>query len=255
MPRTARKKSKTGVYHMILRGINRQTIFEDEEDATQFLQTLDKYQKESRFKLYAYCLMGNHAHLLVKEESEDLGIAMRRIGASYVYWYNWKYERNGHLFQDRFKSEPVEDDRYFLTVIRYIHQNPVKAGIIKDLADYPWSSYREFTAKPNFIDTDFVLGLFNSNREMAIEQFRAFHAIEENECCLEVDEKKKWKDQEAIELIKNICQVDHCKELQAMDRAKQSEYLKQFYEEGLSIRQISRITGLGRWVIQKAVES
>lgn len=92
MPRS-RAKSRTGIYHVILRGVNRQTILEDEEDATKFMQTLEEYQKKSQFKLYAYCLMGNHVHLLVKEEKEDLGVTMRRIGASYVYWYNWKYER------------------------------------------------------------------------------------------------------------------------------------------------------------------
>ena len=73
---------------------------------------------------------------MVKEEREELGTAFKRIGASYVYWYNWKYGRRGHLFQDRYKSEVVENDSYFLTAIRYIHQNPLKANIVKDIADY-----------------------------------------------------------------------------------------------------------------------
>jgi len=78
--------------------------------------------------------MGNHVHLLIKEETEELGVIMRRIGASYVYWYNRKYNRCGHLFQDRYKSEVVEDERYLLTVLRYIHQNLLKAGMVKDVA-------------------------------------------------------------------------------------------------------------------------
>ncbi len=98
MPRAARERSKTGFYHIILRGINRQGIFEDEEDSAEFLRTLIKYQKVSEYMIYAYCLMGNHIHLLLKEGTESLAIALRRIGASYVYWYNWKYERCGHLF-------------------------------------------------------------------------------------------------------------------------------------------------------------
>jgi putative transposase len=251
MPRTARRKSETGIYHIILRGINRQTIFKDKEDALQFLWTLEKYKQKSEFKLYAYCLMSNHVHLLLKEEKENLGMTMRRIGASYVYWYNWKHERCGHLFQDRYKSEPVEDDRYFLTVLRYIHQNPIKAGVINKITDYPWSSYREFIGQPKLVDTDFVFNLFDGNREKAKKQFKAFHAIEEKEVCLEVDEKKKWKDQEAIELIKKVCQVNHSHELQNLDREKQNEYVKQLCTEGLSVRQISRITGISRWVIQK----
>jgi len=110
MPRTGRERSKSGIYHIVLRGSNRQTIFEDEEDAIKFLETLQTYKEKSGYKIYAYCLMGNHVHLLLKEEQEELGIIMRRIGASYVYWYNWKYQRCGHLFQDRYKSEVVEDE-------------------------------------------------------------------------------------------------------------------------------------------------
>ncbi len=85
--------------------------------------------------------MGNHIHLLLKEEKEELGIIMRRIGSSYVYWYNWKYKRCGHLFQDRYKSEAVEDERYLLTVLRYIYQNPLKAGLVKDIGAYKLSSF------------------------------------------------------------------------------------------------------------------
>ena len=114
----------------MLRGINQQQIFEDEEDNLRFLETLFKYKQQCGYEIYAYCLMGNHVHILLKEGKEDLTLVLKRIAGSYVYWYNWKYHRSGHLFQDRFKSEPVENDIYFLTVIRYIHQNPVKAGVI-----------------------------------------------------------------------------------------------------------------------------
>ena len=144
MPRTARKISKTGIYHLVLRGINRQTIFEEDEDAIKFLDTLQRYQKECDFEIYAYCLMGNHIHLLVKEGKEKIGQTMKRIGVSYVYWYNYKYDRSGHLFQGRYKSEVVEDDSYLLVVFRYIHQNHLKAKMVKDIEDYQWSSYHEY---------------------------------------------------------------------------------------------------------------
>lgn len=138
-------QSKTGIYHIILRGINRQTIFEDDdEDAIKFLQTLKDYESKSGYEIYAYCLMGNHIHILIKEGQEKLGTAIKRIGVSYVYWYNSKYDRTGHLFQGRYKSEVVENDKYLLTVLRYIHQNPLKAGITKDIEEYKWSSYNEY---------------------------------------------------------------------------------------------------------------
>ncbi|MCJ7806540.1 MAG: transposase, partial [Clostridia bacterium] len=119
MPRRAREKSSTGVYHVMLRGINRQNIFKDREDRQQFITTLVKYKKVSGYEIYGYCLMTNHMHLLIKEGGESIDRILKRIGASYVYWYNKKYARCGHLFQDRFKSEPVEDDQYLLVVLRY----------------------------------------------------------------------------------------------------------------------------------------
>jgi len=253
MPRAAREKSKSGIYHVILRGINRQSIFEDEEDHIRFLEKLDKYQKEDSYRLYAYCLMGNHVHLLL-QENEGLDISMRRIGASYVYWYNWKYERCGHLFQDRFKSEAVEDDSYFLTVLRYIHQNPLKAGMVNDPAEYHWSSYREFFKdNARFVDKDYVLGFFDDDRSKALEQFRVFHVAEEKQPCLEIDERKKWKDKEAIELIKNVCHIDSCSDLNDIENEKQAEYLRELCHLGLSVRQIARLTGLGRWVIKNSI--
>jgi len=104
--------------------------------------------------------MSNHIHLVLKEGEEDLGTVFKRIGASYVYWYNWKYNRSGHLFQDRFKSEPVEDDTYFLTVLRYIHQNPIKAGITGNISNYPWSSYAEYIGRQNLCNARFCFERF-----------------------------------------------------------------------------------------------
>lgn len=130
MPRQARMKSKTGIYHVIVRGISQQNIFHDEEDFMKYLEMLERVKKKSGFKLYGYCLMGNHVHLLIHESQDELSVVMKGLGISYAWWYNWKYKRTGHVFQDRYKSECVEDDTYLLTVIRYIHQNPVKAGMV-----------------------------------------------------------------------------------------------------------------------------
>ena len=90
MPRSARKKSRSGVYHIMLRGVNRQTIFEDDEDKSKFLETLKKYKDISKYHLYSYCLMDNHVHLLVRESEETISEAIKRISSSYVYWYNLK---------------------------------------------------------------------------------------------------------------------------------------------------------------------
>ena len=168
MPRTAREKSESGIYHIMLRGINQQNIFEDEEDNKKFIDILERYKTEIDYKIYAYCLMGNHVHLLVKEGKEELSNTMKRIGTAYVYWYNWQYGRKGHLFQDRYKSEAVENDRYFLTVLRYIHQNPIKAGLVKDIETYEWSSYKEYIGEKGIVDTDFVLSMWDTDRDKSV---------------------------------------------------------------------------------------
>ena len=159
MPRQARRKSESGIYHIMLRGINQQQIFEDREDYEKFLQILKDCKAVSEYKLFAYCLMGNHIHLLIQEDKEPIEQVIKRLATRFVYWYNIKYQRVGHLFQDRFKSEPVEDDAYFMTVIRYIHQNPVKAGLCKNVREYEYSSYKNFFDKSNLIDKNFVLGI------------------------------------------------------------------------------------------------
>ncbi|MBS3994265.1 MAG: transposase [Alkaliphilus sp.] len=136
MPIIARTKSDMGIYHIILRGINRQSIFDEDVDRERFIETMVKYREKCAYGVLGYCLRGNHVHLLLKEEKENISQAMKRIISSYVYWYNRKYERCGHLFQERYKSEPVSSDAYLLTVLRCIHQNPLKAQIISDLSSY-----------------------------------------------------------------------------------------------------------------------
>jgi len=159
--------------------------------------------------------MGNHVHLLMKVEDETLGQCFKRIGASYVYWYNMKYYRVGHLFQDRYKSEAVETDDYFKAVIRYIHHNPLKAGMAKKLEDYPWSSFREYLALDDtcHVDKDFVLKLFNEDQAQAIKDFKAFNIIENDDRCLDISNKKRMSDEMAIRIIKKKFSINSSKDI------------------------------------------
>src|SRR6056297_2121196 len=183
MPRARRMQSETGIYHVVLRGINKQTIFQEEEDKEHFLVSLDQYRKECGYQLLAYCLMGNHIHLLMKTENEAIGQIFRRIGASYVYWYNKKYDRTGHLFQGRFKSEVVETDEYLKAVLRYIHQNPITAGLVSTPEEFVWSSYREYIGlnDEQYVDKDAILFLFEEDKEKAVSEFQAFNEIESDD--------------------------------------------------------------------------
>jgi len=237
LSRTARQKSKSGISHIMIQGINRQDIFEDEEDKEKFIQTVATYKQKSNIKVYGYCLMSNHIHLLIKDE--DLAITMRKIGASYVYWYNWEYKRSGHLYQDRFRSEVVEDDRYFLTVLRYIHQNPLKARIVKDIKSYQWSSYGDYGGDKKIVDTDFALGMISK------EQFIRYSHEENQDECLEYTENNRLNDDEAREIIKSIANVENVDKIQGFEKSRRDEIIRMLKAiDGISIRQIARITGI-----------
>ncbi|AKL96528.1 transposase [Clostridium aceticum] len=116
---------------------------------------------------------------------------MRRISGSCVYWYNKKCEGIGNLFQDCFKSEFAERDTYFLTSIRYIHQNPIKAGIVRNIKEYKWSSYREYLEAAQIIDKEDVLKIFAKDNDLAIELFIKYNKESSNDKYLEIEDKKK----------------------------------------------------------------
>lgn len=248
MPRAARTKSSSGIYHIMLRGINQQAIFHDEEDNKKFLKVLTDCKQISEFKLYAYCLMGNHVHLLIKEENEPLDLIFKRIGSRYVYWYNTKYKRVGHLFQDRYKSCAIESDEYFLSALRYIHKNPVKAGVVSDCKEYEYSSYNEYFGKSELIDREFVLEM------MSIQQFEDFHNSSDCYKHLEIEPARvRITDEEAQRIIKKLTGCNTVEDYQNLPLEKKKEFITEFRKNHLSIRQISRLTGMEKSLIQRQI--
>ncbi|MDF0728663.1 transposase [Cytobacillus sp. S13-E01] len=139
---------------------------------------LQKYKMKYELTVYAWCLMSNHVHLLIKEGNDDISVTMKRLAVSYVKHYNWKYRTTGHLFQDRFKSERVENKKYLLIVVRYIHQNPVKARMVHQPDKWRWSSCCEYygrsTFPKNLLDGDYVLSMFSADSEVARRRFKEF---------------------------------------------------------------------------------
>ncbi len=243
MPRAARKLSSTGVYHVIFRGINRQQIFEDEEDCIRFMNTLLKYQQECEYIVYGYCLMGNHIHLLLKEGRKSLSEALKRVAGSYVRWYNSKYQRTGHLFQDRFKSEAVENDGYLLTVLRYIHMNPVKAGLCKDPGAYKYSSYCEYLGESGIVDPQLILSM------ISLEQYVEYHQQKNDDHCLDDEGYTGLGEKEAKSILDRITGGMTPSDFQRLPIDQRNEIIKKIYRKGLSVRQISRLTGLSIRVV------
>ncbi len=257
MARYARQASKTGIYHIMVRGINGQSIFHDEDDYKRYLETLSRISEEGEAQVLGYCLMSNHVHLLIHEIKDNISLIMKRLGGSYAYWYNWKYERKGYVFQDRFKSENVEDDSYLKTVIRYIHQNPVKAGIIEKPEAYPWSSCRVYFGDKDYpydlTKTSFILGLFDTDKQAQHEAFHTFMEQSEDVQCLDYFEQKRLTDEEAEKLFKGIMRGASITTLKEMPKKERDEVLRKMKDlEGVTIRQISRLTGIGPTTIHNA---
>lgn len=147
----------------------------------------------------------------------------------------------------------VEDDTYLLNVLRYIHQNPLKARMVMDISRYRWSSYCEYMGTCRIIDRDFILGIFHHDRETALSLFKGFHKNKTDDTLLDIHENKRLTDREAIEAIKRICHITHCINLKKRTKKDgRDQYLKSLKEHGLSSRQIARLTGISRGVIVKA---
>lgn len=251
MPRAARKKSESGIYHLMLRGINKQNIFEEEEDRKRFLETLGYYKKMSKYMVYGYCLMDNHIHLLMQEKDERIYQAIKRISSSYVYWYNQKYQRYGHLFQERYKSEVVETEAYLLVVLRYIHQNPFKAGIEKSISKYLWSSYHDYIGNCGITDIDMALDIFSNDRMQAVELFKDYSNESNNDKCLDYAEKVVMSDKVVMDYL-NEMGIRSTSRLQQLNKEQRNEVIRKMKEiEGISIRQLARMTGISKSVIDR----
>ena len=162
MTKHLRAFSNSKVYHIIIKGIDDNDIFYDTQDKKIFLERLMSTKKEYDFKVYAYCLMSNHVHLVIEVEDEVLSTAVQSLTIRYVSYFNKKYDRRGPFVQNRFKSKNVEDQRYFIEVCRYVHRNPEKAGIEKTF-NYKWSSYHEYIGKEKIIDKKVLLYYFNND--------------------------------------------------------------------------------------------
>lgn len=245
MPRHARLLSESGYYHVIVRGVGQQILFEEDQDYLFFLDTMEKFSNEMEVGVCAYCLMSNHVHMLLCDYECNLSIAMKKIGVRYSNYFNTKYERTGHLFQDRFLSEPICSEQELIAVFRYILNNPVKAGICK-AKEYPWSSYFAYGKDNCFVDTFVLEGLIGSYDDYArlIEDYHNEEGLEH--AC------PRMSDETAINITKSIFGSDYRRVFDTKDKNARNEAIAKLKRNGLSIRQIERITGVSRGVIQRA---
>lgn len=250
MPRNLRIKSRTDTYHIMIRGVNKNIIFEKDEDREKLLQILSYYKNKFMIDIYSYCLMDNHVHILLKSE-ENLDKFMQCIQTVYALYFNKKYKRVGHLFQDRFKSIPVENDKYLLECIRYIHQNPVKAKI-SSIENYKWSSYQEYIGKANLIDTNNILKLFGNEKQIAIDNYKQYmNILSKKSDIRNLAIEDKLSDEEAIEFIESFFNIK-IEDIKKYDTIERNIVLSKILELNiLNVLQLSRITKIDRNIIRR----
>lgn len=262
MSRQQRQRSKTSIYHIMLRGNERKNIFELDEEKQRFLEDIAIKQKELEFTIYAYCVMDNHVHILINSQDKDISTIMKGIAIRYAFYYNAQHNRVGHVFQDRFKSESIEDERYLMAVIRYIHNNPVKAKMVSKPGDYGWSSYQLYIDKATSltfgleIDTQNILGIIAQDRQAAIAEFIRFSSEEDLGSYLDCDEEKAVRTlEQGRQYFQEYLTRSH-KGIQ-WDQLKQDAEIKKEVirhmrtETDLSIRTISKLLDIDRNTVER----
>ena len=259
MPRKSRQYSDTGVYHVMLRGIDRGDIFTDEQDFLKFIKILkglaapidkDGHPLPAICTFYAYCLMTNHVHLLINDNGNGISEVMKSIGISYVSYFNKRHYRLGPLFHDRFRSEPVGNELYFFTLLRYIHDNPVEAGITETPGEYRWSSWHEYeSVKP-------LTGAICSTRfpfaTLEWEEMRLSVINLEKSAKGKIKlERRRKTDQEAVALLSNICGEHGIGTIKFLQKGEKEHIIAEALSREIGMRQLARVTGIDYKSIQR----
>lgn len=209
-----------------------------------------EYQKSKcNFKLFAYCLMSNHVHLLIQATTTPLPSIFERINTTYSCWFNMKYQRSGPLLDGRYHSEPVNDNTYLFSVLRYIHCNPLNAGLESHPGEkHMWSSYLSYThSLQDFVDTSFVLEQMGG-----LENFIKFHDVHKTDDCLDIHKiRTRIPDDVAMSIIKEICKVNATTEVSELCSVERNRLIRLCKKKGVSARQLNRLTGIPRGIIDR----
>jgi REP element-mobilizing transposase RayT len=176
MARKPRIEYPGAFFHIIVRGNNRETIFREVGDYSRYIEKLAHFCREGDVRVYAYCLMPNHLHLLVEMGMIPLSKTLQRFHISYTAYFNKKYGRVGHIFQGRYKAILCDRNTYLLELVRYIHLNPVRAGLVEQAGDYAWSSHRVYIGveTSHVIDPFFVLRQLSDDPTAARQSYARF---------------------------------------------------------------------------------
>ena len=254
MPRKARIISSTGIYHIILRSVNQHIIFEEDSDYQKFLYIMTDCKKKYDIDIYAYCLMDNHVHLIVNAKPDMMSSFFKSFGARFVRWYNIKYSRCGHLFQDRYHSRIIETTEYFLKTLIYIHDNPVKANICRYPSEYRWSSFNAYYGANNeLVNVDYACSVAGSKDALHLFFSKEYESID-TEWVNDVlyGQRESITDEKALLIFKSITNLPSAQTTNELTKKERNDCIIRLKENGLSINQIARITDFSPSTIKRA---
>ena len=246
MSRKARKKSSLGIHYVIVRGPRGSRVLGDFTEKVKYLESIERYHAEGSVKLFAYCILDNEVHLLLEEEEENVSQFMKRVGISYVRWYNRENKRSGALFRDRYASSPIEDPASCIQMIRRIHQLPVLSGYVPHMEDYPFTSYRAYLYEHRGVDRDELVD------RLGDWDYRRFMNGERGRLVAEAPVLYGRSDNEVGLIIRGRMGGDDPDRLRTLPGPLRNRLLEQLrFEDNISISQLARVTGIGRGVIQR----
>jgi len=246
MARHPRQLAESGIYHVMMRGTNRDAIFLEDEDFQQFLKALVETKQASGCLVLAYCLMTNHVHLVLRTGTEPIGVVIKRLGVRYAGWFNRKYSHVGHVFQDRFRSRPVENDAYLVTLLPYIWNNPVAAGMTPRPEAYEWSSRRLLDHPTTLVDDAALREL------LAIDpiELATAHVPTEDETVAKLD-RPHHNLESAADLLRRMCGATCPEEFDDLGAVTQQRVVRELRTRSLSYALIGRLIGRSRHRVQR----
>lgn len=203
MPRKARNNQSSGYYHVMSQGINRECIFRNKLYIEKYRNLMLEKSQDLNINILSYCIMNNHVHILINTSQIDcLSKYMQKLNTTYSNFYNKINKRVGYVFRDRFLSQEILSERQLFYCIRYIHYNPVKAGIVKSVSDYKYSSYNEFIGERYIVNDNCIKILFNDITDYQ-RVFRELHSKDREICDNDFVDIKDKEIKEYIEYVEN----------------------------------------------------
>lgn len=255
LTRPLRRYGNSKVYHVIFKGIDNQDIFYDDQDRRIFLKHLSITKKNFNYNIYAYCLMVNHVHLVIKCQDQFLSKSIQSLLVRYVHYFNKKYKRIGPLVQSRFKSKNVENQIYFIDLCRYVHRNPENAGIAKT-QDYEWSSYKEYIGNAKIVDKNVLLHYFNNDVNEFVKNTTKTIPNENLEDYFEYELVERLNDEQLAHIIMQKFNIKDISDIAVFFKNKSNEELIKDLEviksiNGTNKTQVARTIRVSRRLLER----